>query len=49
MAPLHPVPCFPLRRNILAQAGSLSVSVCVVLVMLATCFCWPTYPSLSWA
>ena len=44
---LHPVPFFPLRRMILAQGGSLLVSVCLVLVVLATCFCWPTYPSLS--
>ena len=44
-----PVPFFPLRRKILAQRGSLLVSVCLVLVGLATCFCWPTYPSLSWA
>ena len=45
----HPVPSFPLRREILAQGGSLLVSVCLVWVGLATCFCWPTYPSLSWA
>ena len=46
---LHPAPCFSLRRKILAQGGSLLVSVRLVLVVLATCFCWPTYPSLSWA
>ena len=40
----HPVPSFPMRRNI-----SLLVSVCLVLVVLANCFRWPTYPSLSWA
>ena len=45
----HPAPSVPLRRKILAQGGSLLVSVCLVLVVLATCFCWPTYPSLSWA
>ena len=45
----HPAPSFPLRGNILAQGGSLLVSVCLVLVVLGTCFCWPTYPSLSWA
>ena len=44
-----PVPSFPLRREILAQGGSLLVSVCLVRVVLATCFSWPTYPSLSWA
>ena len=44
-----PAPSFPLRRGILAQGGSLLVSVCLVWVGLATCFCWPTYPSLSWA
>ena len=49
MGLLHPVPSFPLRRKILAPGGSLLVSVCLVLVVLATCFCWPTYPSLSWA
>ena len=43
-----PAPSFPLRREILAQGGSLLVSVCLVWVVLATCFCWPTYPSLSW-
>ena len=37
-----PAPSFPLRREIL-------VSVCLVWVVLATCFCWPTYPSLFWA
>ena len=42
----HPVPSFPLRREILAQGGSLLVSVYLVLVVLATFFCWPTYPSL---
>ena len=42
----HPAPSFPLRREILAQWGSLLVSVWVVL---ATCFWWSTYPSLSWA
>ena len=47
--PSRPVPFFPLRRKILAQRGSLLVSVYMVLVVLATCFCWPTYPSLSWA
>ena len=45
--PSRPVPSFPLRRKILAQRGSLLVSVYLVLVALATCFCWPTYPSLS--
>ena len=45
----HPAPSFPLRRKILAQGGSLLELVCLVLVVLATCFCWPTYPSLSWA
>ena len=44
-----PAPSFPLRRETLAQGGSLLVSVCLVWVVLATCFCWPTYPSLSWA
>ena len=44
-----PAPSFPWRREILAQGGSLLVSVCLVWVVLATCFCWPTYPSLSWA
>ena len=49
-----PAPSFPLRREILAQGGSLLVSVCLVSVCLvwvglATCFCWPTYPNLSWA
>ena len=34
----HPVPSFPLRRKILAQGGSMLVSVCLVLVVLATCF-----------
>ena len=29
----HPVPSFPLRRKILAQGGSLLVSVCLVLVV----------------
>ena len=43
----HPVPSFPLRRKILAQGGSLLVSACLMLVVLATCICWPTYPSLS--
>ena len=42
-------PSFPLRREMLAQRGSLLVSVCLVWVVLDTCFCWPTYPSLSWA
>ena len=42
-----PAPSFPLRSEILAQGGSLLVSVCLVWVLLATCFCWPTYPSLS--
>ena len=32
-----PVPSFPLRREILAQGGSLLVSVCLVWVVLATC------------
>ena len=41
----RPVPPFPLRREILAQGGSLLVSVYLVLVVLA--ICWPTYPSLS--
>ena len=45
----HPAPSFPLRRKILSQGGSLFVSVCLVLMVLATCFCWSTYPSLSWA
>ena len=44
-----PVPSFPLRRKILAQGDSLLVSVYLVLVVVATCFCWPTYPSLLWA
>ena len=34
----HPVPSFPLRRKILAQGGSLLVSVCLVLLVWATCF-----------
>ena len=34
----HPAPSFPLRREILAQGGSLLVSVCLVWVILATCF-----------
>ena len=38
----HPVPSFPLRREIPAQGGSLLVSASLVLVVLATCFCWPT-------
>ena len=42
-----PAPSFPLRREILAQGGSLLVSVCLVWVVLATCF-WATYPGLSW-
>ena len=42
----HPVPSLPLRRQILAHGGSLLVSVYLVLVVLATCFCWPTYRSL---
>ena len=33
----------------MAQGGSLLVSVDLVWVVLATCFCWPTYPSLSGA
>ena len=45
----HPVPSFPLRKEILAQGGSLLVSVYLMLVVLATCFCWPTHCSLSWA
>ena len=45
---LRPVPSFPLRK-IPAQGGYSLVSVYLVLVVLATCFCWPTYPSLSWA
>ena len=49
MGSSHLVPSLPLRRNILAPGGSLLVLVCSVLVVLATCFCWPTYPSLSWA
>ena len=49
MGSSHPAPSFPLRRKILSQGGSLLVSVCLVLVVLATRFCWPTYPSLSWA
>ena len=44
MGTSHPV---PLWRKILAQGGPLLVSVCLVLVVLASCFCWPTYPSLS--
>ena len=44
----RPAPPFPLRRKILAQGGSLLVSVYLVLVVLATCFCWPTYPSGKW-
>ena len=47
MGLLRPAPSFPLRREILAQGGSLLVSVCLVWVVLVTCFCWPTYPSLS--
>ena len=42
----HCVPSFPMRRKILAQEGSLLVLVYLVLVVLATCFCWPIYPSL---
>ena len=41
----HPAPSFPLRKEIPAQGGSLLVSVCLVWMVLATCFCWPTYPS----
>ena len=33
----YPVPSFPFRREILAQGGSLLVSVYLVLVVLATC------------
>ena len=44
-----PAPSFPLKREILAPGGSLLVSVCLVWVVLATCFCSPRYPSLSWA
>ena len=44
---LHPVPSFPLRREILAQVGSLLVLVYLVLVVLTTCFCWSTYSGLS--
>ena len=44
----HPAPSFPLRREILAQGGSLLVSVCLVWVVLAFLLL-PTYPSLSWA
>ena len=47
MGSSHPAPSFPLRREILAQGGSLLVSVCLVWVVLTTCFCWPTYRSLS--
>ena len=43
----HTVPSFPLRREILARGGSLLVLVYLVLVVLATCFGWPTCPSLS--
>ena len=39
-----PAPPFPLSREILAQGVSLFVLVCLVWVVLATCFCWPTYP-----
>ena len=39
-----PDPSFPLRREILAQGGSLLVSVCLVWVVLATCFCGPHIP-----
>ena len=49
MGSSHPVPSFLLRRKILAPGGSLLVSVCLVLVVLATCFCCPTCPCLSWA
>ena len=35
----NPVPSFPLRWKILAQGGSLLVSVYLVLLVLATCFC----------
>ena len=38
----------PLRWEIVAQGGSMLVSVSLVLEVLATCCCWPTYPSLSW-
>ena len=34
-------PSFPLKREILTHGGSLLVSVCLVWVVLATCFCWP--------
>ena len=44
----HPTPSFPLRTEISAQGGSLLVSVCLVWVVLATCFYWPAYLSLSW-
>ena len=37
----RPASYFPLRRKILAQGGSLLVSVCLEWVVLATCFCWP--------
>ena len=43
----HPAPSFPLRTEILAQGGSLLVLVCLMWVVLATCFCWPTYPTQS--
>ena len=46
---VFPVPSFSLGRKVLAQGGSLLVSVYLVVVVLATCFCWPTYPGLSWA
>ena len=45
----HPAPSSPLRRNILAQGGFLLSLVCLEWVVLATCFCWPTYPSLFWS
>ena len=35
MGSSHPVPSFPLRGKILAPGGSLLVSVCLVLVVLA--------------
>ena len=34
----HAPPSFPLRSEMLAQGGSLLVSVCWVCVVLATCF-----------
>ena len=49
MGSLHPVLSFPFRGKIVALGGFLLVSVCLVLVVLATCFCWPTHPTLSWA